>query len=514
MAADFADEEFVREDANDLDVIIVGAGLTGLTCAYNILKKKTGLDVLIIEENNEVGGRILPKAFSETYHANFLQEHITDLIKTLDLNIDRRKIIDMRKRILCTNYRPSQNLPKYYGAEMEKEAIALKLSTNTMHNEIEHLAETSVEELLRKIVYFSFARSLCRAYICSSCAMRNLNDISVLWLLSVLNGALGLFNRLRIMFGDNNRYFIQGGVTKIAHELLENILRLYGKIRYAEVVNEIKFNDDRVYVLTEKNHFRCELVVIAVPPPMHNRIIIKPSSQCLLNTQILYIPSKNVFFNVTYKNLHWNDNSLKDVVTTWDSNSNLNIVYDVTRNNSERFMLSGFLAEPDSTQTNRKGLFNTLNQCFETVDTSKFLQYKEYNHFSNDQMKGGSPMSVMMPTSINNYINYMGTTFERIFFASSEYATNWPGTIDGAIEVGKMTAYSILYRIRPQVLTSHEIASLKYVFYIIVMKYYFALKINAPIPWKQQIFQNKNNQKIRASYLKFKQNAQKSDVEL
>lgn len=52
MAADFADEEFVREDANDLDVIIVGAGLTGLTCAYNILKKETGLGVLIIEENS------------------------------------------------------------------------------------------------------------------------------------------------------------------------------------------------------------------------------------------------------------------------------------------------------------------------------------------------------------------------------------------------------------------------------------------------------------------------------
>lgn len=67
---------------------------------------------------DEVGGRILPKVFSETYHANFLQEHITDLIKTLDLNTDRRKIINMRKRLLYTNYRVSQNLPKYYGAEV------------------------------------------------------------------------------------------------------------------------------------------------------------------------------------------------------------------------------------------------------------------------------------------------------------------------------------------------------------------------------------------------------------
>lgn len=76
-----------------------------------------------------------------------------------------------------------------------------------------------------------------------------------------------------------------------------------------------------------------------------------------------------------------------------------------------------------------------------------------------------------------------------------------------------MTAYSILYRIRPQVLTSHEIATLKYVFYITVLKYYSALKINAPTRWKRQIFQNKNHQKMRASYLKFKQSVQMSEVE-
>lgn len=57
MAADFTDEEFVTEDDNDFDVIIIGAGLTGLTCAYNILKKKTGLDVLIIEANSNYNSR-------------------------------------------------------------------------------------------------------------------------------------------------------------------------------------------------------------------------------------------------------------------------------------------------------------------------------------------------------------------------------------------------------------------------------------------------------------------------
>lgn len=52
MAADFDDENLFREDENDYDIIIIGAGLAGLTCAYNILKRNIGLDVLIIEANS------------------------------------------------------------------------------------------------------------------------------------------------------------------------------------------------------------------------------------------------------------------------------------------------------------------------------------------------------------------------------------------------------------------------------------------------------------------------------
>lgn len=52
MAADFADEKFVKEDSNDYDIIIIGAGLAGLTCAYTILNK-VGLDILIIEANGK-----------------------------------------------------------------------------------------------------------------------------------------------------------------------------------------------------------------------------------------------------------------------------------------------------------------------------------------------------------------------------------------------------------------------------------------------------------------------------
>ena len=52
--------------------------------------------------------------------------------------------------------------------------------------------------------------------------------------------------------------------------------------------------------------------------------------------------------------------------------------------------------------------------------------------------------------------------FVRIFFASSEYAINWPGTVDGAIQAGEVAAYEILWRIRPQALSSREMYRVGY----------------------------------------------------
>lgn len=38
-----------EEDDNDFDIVIIGAGLTGLSTAYNILRRKPALSILIIE---------------------------------------------------------------------------------------------------------------------------------------------------------------------------------------------------------------------------------------------------------------------------------------------------------------------------------------------------------------------------------------------------------------------------------------------------------------------------------
>ncbi|XP_076243927.1 amine oxidase [flavin-containing] B-like [Calliopsis andreniformis] len=466
MASDFIDSESVMRDENDFDIIIVGAGLTGLTCAYNILKRKPGLDVLIIEANDEIGGRIRPKDCSDTFHANFLQKHITELVKTLHIGIGHAEDTEDKKRILYRKGGPLHKMPRFYGAEVhnflqtiEETSLDPRFTTYVEHEDAKQLAETSVGQLLRMIVLFPYARSLCRAFLSSMCASRNLDDISALWFIAMLNGASGLLNRLKITIGDRNRYFIQGGVSKVAQELLKRILMERGKIKYVQSVNKIIFNEDRAYVFSEKIRLRCEFVVVAVPPPMHNDIVIQTPSEYSLNTEIKYSPGENVFFNIIYKTPPWSSNYTGDIFTTWDCNSNLNIAYNATHSGSRKFVLGGFLAESNTTHTQKKGLFDTLDECFKSTEAMNYMTYKERNG-SSIEARDSSPMSVMKPASLNNHVNYMGVPIGRIFFASSEYAVNWPGTIDGAIEAGEVTAYSILSIVRPQVLTFHELSTI------------------------------------------------------
>ena len=42
----------------DIDCIVVGAGLSGLSAAYKLKQRQPDLKVLVLEANNRIGGRL------------------------------------------------------------------------------------------------------------------------------------------------------------------------------------------------------------------------------------------------------------------------------------------------------------------------------------------------------------------------------------------------------------------------------------------------------------------------
>lgn len=68
-------------------------------------------------------------------------------------------------------------LQLFYLFQIEENSSSIRFSNYFKTEEAEILAVTSVEQLLRQIVYFPYVRSLCRAYICTTCG--NLTFIKI-----------------------------------------------------------------------------------------------------------------------------------------------------------------------------------------------------------------------------------------------------------------------------------------------------------------------------------------------
>lgn len=71
------------------EIIIVGAGMAGLSAAYHILSKRPGTKLLLIESRDRVGGRIYSHAISGTTRidlgARYIYIHIYNSYRKITL---------------------------------------------------------------------------------------------------------------------------------------------------------------------------------------------------------------------------------------------------------------------------------------------------------------------------------------------------------------------------------------------------------------------------------------------
>ncbi|KAK0157696.1 hypothetical protein PV328_011402 [Microctonus aethiopoides] len=449
--------KLVDTDQDDFDVIIIGGGLTGLTSAYNILKKHAGLSVLIIEQHDKVGGRLLIDDVG--FYANSFQKHICRLIDQLDLIINHGKNNDDKQRVFYTKNGPDMDEISsidacqifYFIESLHTSSMESRFKLySTKDFDCRKIAEISVNDFLRQNLLTTKAKALCQSMIYAVCGARNLENISCLWLFVMLHNSGGFFQRFKLAICNNTRYFIKGGMIEIVNRLRDNIVKEHGIIHCSEVVKKINFNEIRVWITTTLKTYKCSYVIIAIPPPTNMEIIIEPIlSDNILTTQTLYHTEKNIYFQAKYKSSFWDLKYCGSIISTFDSGVNLKIAYNASHkdNEEELNILAGFLTKQSNESSKLLNIFHTINKSFGFNNENiahEYIEYKEY--------ECQNPMAILKPCSIDHHINPMLKPFKRIYFASSEYAREFPGTADGAIEAGEHVACFVLHHVRPQVL--------------------------------------------------------------
>jgi len=212
------------------DYIIVGGGLSGLYSAYNLLKENPKLDILILERNRDVGGRIDTQdgleAGAGRFHNN--QPLIMKLIRELGLNKNKVPINTYEHFYANTQIHDMEPIHRIINYII---FISKKESVNTLKNII-------FLEYVRQVLSNDDGTFLLNYYGYSS-ELTNMN-------------AFDTINLMKTHFNKDNQYYrLEGGLSQIIRELIKQI---DAKIITKRRVNNIEYkSEDQLFEITCDN---------------------------------------------------------------------------------------------------------------------------------------------------------------------------------------------------------------------------------------------------------------------
>lgn len=212
------------------DYIIVGGGLSGLYSAFNLLKENPKLDILILERNRDVGGRIDTQDGLEAgpfrFHNN--QPLIMKLIRELGLS---------KKKVPINTYEHFYANKQIHDMEPIQRII----------NYIIFISKNESVNTLKNIIFLEYVRQVLSDddgtfllnYYGYSSELTNMN-------------AYDTINLMKIHFNTDNQFYrMEGGLSQIIRELIK---RIDAKIITKRRVNNIEYRaEDQLFEITCDN---------------------------------------------------------------------------------------------------------------------------------------------------------------------------------------------------------------------------------------------------------------------
>ena len=202
------------------DYIIVGGGLSGLYSAFNLLKENPQLDILILERNRDIGGRIDTQdgleAGAGRFHNN--QPLIMKLIRELGLS---------KKKVPINTYEHFFANKQIHDMEPIHRII----------NYIILIAKKESPKTLKNIIFLEYVRQV----LSDDDATFLLNYYGYSSELTNMN-AFDTINLIKTHFNKDNQYYrLEGGLSQIIRELIQ---RINAKIVTKRRVTDIEYMEE------------------------------------------------------------------------------------------------------------------------------------------------------------------------------------------------------------------------------------------------------------------------------
>ena len=437
----FGDERVTRT----VDVVIIGAGLAGLTAAVEL--RKAGRSVCVVEARGRVGGRTLDYSIGGGHVVErggqwigSTQTEILSLAGQLGIesfpSYTQGKIVLHLNgaRFLLDNVEDSLATKE---AKYRLDQMALTVPLNKPWTAVQATAwdGLSVADWLTGNVSDAGARQSIESEI-QSFLPAPTQDISLLYFLFYVHSAGGL----QALNSGAQELRFKGGPQalskKMARSLEDNLL-------LSSPVSEIIQTDTAVKVFSRRACIIARRAVVAMMPTDVQRIRFAPElpqQRHALDATWQGAPGFKV--NVVYSTPFWRAQGLSGFSVSDDGP--VQTTFDNSPPDVSRGVLLGFVQQQTAlvdAVTRRQSILNALARLFGNAALTP-QAYIEMD-WSRERWTSGC-VSILRPNVLTQHGAALRQPFQRVHWAGTETSDIWNGYMEGAVRSGKRVALEII----------------------------------------------------------------------
>lgn len=441
----------------DCDVVVIGAGLSGLVAAEQLTRY--GLDVTVVEATDRVGGRTLSHRTADgdtvDLGGTFVcdeQSQICALVDRLGLSrfpspdrgrhlsrvggrdriwrgayplLGLRQVVDVARivhRLDALAARPEVQCPPRTaaGALLDAESVHSWLSRFRASERAKELVHTAIRLILAS----------------------ELQEISLLHFLYCLRSAGGFRSFIRTRGRDQQR--VTGGAQRICQALTA---RLGTPPLFNAKLEAIDQDADTVLMCAGDTWVRARRAIVAIPPVAVAQLRFTPALPTL--TRGLYHrvrPGSVVKVQLTYSAAFWRKRGLSGKYTSRDGT--LSIAMDCSAPGAHNASLMAAAVansarrlvdrQPDEI---RSVILDELARVF--GPQARFPRTIDWHNWQQDIAAGGYA-GIFGPGVWSTYGQDYRQPWQRVHFAGSETAERFFGSMEGAVCAGQRVATEVL----------------------------------------------------------------------
>ena len=443
------------------DVIVVGAGLAGLSAAREI--EKAGKSVVVLEARKRVGGRTLNHDIGKGDVVEIggqwvgpTQTHVLSLIdelglQTFDTYVDGDNL-----------YYRGGTLTKYTGAIPPASTASLVELAVTIQK-LNDMAATvpvdapwnapnaaewdsqTLDTWVRDENLTPEARDLVVLAV-QSVFSAEPRDLSLLYVLLYIATAAGDFNLLIDTAGGAQEKRIVGGSQEISLRMAKELGRR--TVQLHQPVRTIRRGKGGVEVQTGSGAWKGKRVIVSLPPALCGSIRYLPdltSQRAQLDQRV---PMGTVYkCMAVYDKPFWREAGLSGMATS--DTGPVKLTFDNSPPDGSPGVLLGFIEGQEARDfagTSRGDRKAAVIDCFARYFGDEARNATDYvdKSWSADRWSRGCYVGFMAPGVLLGYRDAIRSPVGEIHWAGTETATEWAGYMDGAIQSGIRAADEVL----------------------------------------------------------------------